>query len=272
MSEAKTGIADPAQVRDKQYATSERLAARARLHSHYSTAEEGWFPWVARRFGITAGSDVLDVGCGPAWFWASVADSLPESFSLTLCDVSPGMVAEATARAGRLRDWRVTGVTADAQTLPFPDASFDTVIAMHMLYHVPDPAQALREMHRVLRPGGRLAVTTNGANNSRVLYALATAFGSPPVDPSAAAFGFERATELMRAQFGNVTHEVHPAGMRITEPEDVFLALTSYPPGDAATDAQLTAFRQAIAAAFAQGNGVLEIENESGVFIATKRG
>ena len=59
--------------------------------------------------------------------------------------------------------------------------------------------------------------------------------------------------------------------MRITDPEDVFLALTSYPPGDAASDEQLTAFRAAIERAFADGGGVLEVQNEMGLFLATRR-
>jgi ubiquinone/menaquinone biosynthesis C-methylase UbiE len=270
MSEDKTRISDPAQVRDKQYANSERLAARARLHTNYSIAKEGWFEWVAKRFGIAPGDRVLDVGCGPAWFWAAAAPGLPDELELTLVDVSPGMVSEAMGRAGTLRNWTVRGETANAQSLPFADASFDVVIAMHMLYHVPDQERAIAEMHRVLKPGGRLAVTTNGSNNMRALYTLTTAFGSAPTDPAAGAFGFERASQLIGAQFGDLSHEVHPSGMRITEPEDVFLALTSYPPGDAASEAQLAAFRAAIDRAFAAGNGVLEVTNEMGVFVATK--
>jgi SAM-dependent methyltransferase len=154
--------------------------------------------------------------------------------------------------------------------LPFEADSFDAVIAMHMLYHVARPAAGIAEMHRVLKPGGFLAVTTNGVGNMRRMYELATVFGSPPVDPAAAAFGYDDATRLMRAQFGNVTMRQHPARLRVTEPEDLFLALTSYPPGDEADEAQLVALRNAIAAAFRAGNGVLDDEKESGLFVSLK--
>ena len=56
----------------------------------------------------------------------------------------------------------------------------------------------------------------------------------------------------------------------ITEPEDVFLALASYSPGEGASEPQLAEFRQAIAKALEQGNGVLEIAKEAGLFISRK--
>jgi len=253
----------------EQYADSRKLAARARLHS-YTVAETGWFAWVAERLPIASGDSVLDIGCGPGWFWASVAGQMPEAFALTLADQSAGMVGEATERCGALRAWTVTGREADAAKLPFADASFDVVVAMHMMYHLADQAGALAEMHRVLKPGGWLAVTTNGAGNMREMYALGTTFGGPANDPGGLAFGYDTAERLMQVQFGNVTFAEHPARMRITEPEDVFLAMTSYPPGDRASDAELAAFRDAIDRAFAGGNGVLDVAKESALFISRK--
>ncbi|PRD42588.1 hypothetical protein C5748_15970 [Phyllobacterium phragmitis] len=141
---------------------------------------------------------------------------------------------------------------------------------MHMLYHLTDPAVAVAEMHRVLKPGGFLAVTTNGANNMRRLYELTTAFGGTPYDPAAAAFGFPDAERLLQERFGNVKSYVHPAHMRVTSPDDVFLALTSYPPGDQADDRQLIAFKDAIQSAFAEGGGALDVPKETGLFLAIK--
>jgi SAM-dependent methyltransferase len=253
-----------------QYSTSEKLAARARLHTQYSVSDEGWFEWVARRLGLRDGDTVLDIGCGPGWFWANAAPLLPDRLDLTLADQSAGMIKEAEARCGSLKAWSVTSIEADAAALPFADASFDTVVAMHMLYHVRDQTKAIAEMYRVLKPGGLLAVTTNGAGNLRDLYALTTVFGSKPVEPVAAIFGLDIAEQHLRAQFGNVTREIQPARLRITSPDDVFMALTSYPPGDGAPEEQLTAFRAAIAAAFARGNGVLDVEKEVGLFLSRK--
>ncbi len=171
------------------------------------------------------------------------------------------MVQEAVDRCRLLPFRSVLGQQADASILPFEDGSFDAVIAMHMFYHLPDPAAGIAEMARVLKPGGFLAGTTNGAGSLGQMYELATVFGSPPSDPVAAAFGLDTAERLMQAQFGSVTMAQHPAILRIMEPEDVFLALTSYPPGDQASEPQLTEFRAAIADAFQRG-GVLEVEKQ----------
>jgi ubiquinone/menaquinone biosynthesis C-methylase UbiE len=254
----------------KQYGDSRKLAARARLNSEYTIAEIGWFPWIARQLPLRSASRVLDVGCGPGWFWASTANMVPEKLDLTPSDLSPGMVRETVERCRALPFGSVRGLAADATALPFDDGSFDAVIAMHMLYHLKDPAKGITEMHRVLKPDGFLAATTNGIGNMRKMYELTTVLGSPPHDPAAAAFGYDAAERLMRLQFGNVTMSQHPASLRVTEPEDVFLALTSYPPGDEASEAELVRLRRAIAEAFRAGNGVLEIEKESALFISRK--
>lgn len=75
-----------------QYSDSGKLAARARLARDFVQAEVPWFTWVARHLALAAGGDVLDVGCGPAWFWPEAARVLPQHLSLTLLDQSHGMV------------------------------------------------------------------------------------------------------------------------------------------------------------------------------------
>ncbi len=254
----------------KQYGDSRKLAARARLNSEYTIAEIGWFEWVAQNLPIKEADRILDIGCGPGWFWQAVAQQLPAGISLALADLSDGMVEEAMDRCRPLPFAEVNGRRADAVSLPFADHTFDGVIGMHMLYHVTDQEKAIGEMYRVLRPGGFLAVTTNGIGNMRQLYELTTVFGSPPYDPAGAAFGYEAAERKMRKIFGNVNRMDYPARMRVTEPQDVFMALTSYPPGDEADDAQLASFRDAIQQAFSVADGVLEVAKETGLFVSRK--
>ncbi len=263
-------MTSPIQDNTKQYGDSRKLAARARLNSRYTIAETGWFPWVGQHLPWRAGARILDIGAGPGWFWAAIAGECPPDLHLTLSDLSPGMVEEAVQRCTPLGFASVQGRQADASALPFDDGCFDGVLAMHMLYHLPAPDQAIAEMFRVLKPGGFLAVTTNGEGNMRRMHELAAVFGGTPYDPAAAIFGYDAAERLLRQRFGNVRFQAYPARMRITEPQDVFDALTSYPPGDSADEAQLAALHDAIAAAFQTGGGVLEVARETGLFLCIK--
>lgn len=79
----------------------------------------------------------------------------PPEVALTGIDLSPEMLALARDRAVEL-DRSVVLQEADAEALPFPDASFDTVVCTYSLCNVPDDSKAIREMQRVLKPGGRL--------------------------------------------------------------------------------------------------------------------
>lgn len=81
---------------------------------------------------------------------------------ITLTDLSEGMVTE---QRRTLSDPRFTFAVADVEALPFADASFDLVIANHMLYHVANRPKALGELRRVLRTGGALIAATNGQRN-----------------------------------------------------------------------------------------------------------
>jgi len=104
---------------------------------------------------------ILEVGCGEG----ELAERLIDDADVVAVDQSPRMV-ELTAERG------VDARVADAQELPFPDETFDVVLAAWMLYHVPDVDRALGEFARVLRPGGRLVAATNGNDHLVELLAL----------------------------------------------------------------------------------------------------
>ena len=262
----------PADETKTQYADSRKLAARARLYDG-AVSEIDWFVWVARNLPLTPGARVLEVGCGPGWLWERAEAELPFGIELTLTDASAGMVAEAMARVAGLPFARLEGLPALATALPFEDGAFDLVIAMHMLYHLENPAAGIAEMHRVLRPGGLLAVTTIGENNLSALRDVARALGPAPDAGAApaAVFGFAQAQRMMADQFGDATLlRPPPSSLRLTDPEVIFDALTSYPPGETATEAQRSALKASIARAFDAGGGVLEAVNEVGLVLSRK--
>lgn len=101
-----------------------------------------------------APSSVLDVGCGDGFFLAKLRGRLPHE--TTLCGIEAN--AEAASRA-RKRGFDCRHCLAEA-TFPFPDASFDVVFAGEIIEHVADTDALLDQVHRVLKPGGYLLLTT----------------------------------------------------------------------------------------------------------------
>ena len=140
---------DPVYV-SEQYATEAGLAARKAIYADVTGPD-------ARGVALEAvlaqhPASVLEVGCGEGELAQEIAAS--PGIDLVAVDLSPRMV-EITAARG------VDARVADVQSLPFADASFDVVLALWMLYHVPDLDRGLGEIVRVLRPGGVLVAGTN---------------------------------------------------------------------------------------------------------------
>jgi ubiquinone/menaquinone biosynthesis C-methylase UbiE len=98
---------------------------------------------------------VLEIGSGTGYLSLNLIQ-LGAIERLTATDISPGMLAELRASADRL-GLEVETVEADAESLPFEDASFDLVCGHAVLHHLPSLEAAFSEFHRVLRPGGALA-------------------------------------------------------------------------------------------------------------------
>lgn len=96
---------------------------------------------------------VLELGCGPGFFSPYLADRVPEGL-LVLADLQVGMLERARGRARR-----GAPVQVDALALPFADGAFDAIVLVAVLGEVGDAGACLRELRRVLRVGGKLAVS-----------------------------------------------------------------------------------------------------------------
>jgi SAM-dependent methyltransferase len=257
---------DPTYLRDEQYADSSRLTDRATLHDRYGTAIVPWFDWVRTRLDVQAGDCVLDVGCGAGWLWGQCSTPLPSDVSLTLVDLSPGMVGEAVDRATASDAFAsVVGRPAEAQALPFADASFDRVVANHMLYHLPDPELGVAELARVVRPGGLVVAATNGSRHLAQLHDVeAEVLGVPWEDDTLAVFGADVGFGILRRRFGEVHWSQYDDELRCTEVDDVLTYICSSPPGEDATGDQRRALRQAIEHRMV--DGALTVTKDVGLF------
>ncbi|MFD7405765.1 class I SAM-dependent methyltransferase [Streptomyces sp. NPDC059866] len=105
--------------------------------------------------GLHEGDRVLDAGCGTGRALPPLRAAVGPSGAVLGADLTPAML-EAAVRAGRDRDgWLLL---ADVAALPLRAGSLDAVFAAGLIAHLPDPAENLRELARVVRPGGRLAL------------------------------------------------------------------------------------------------------------------
>jgi SAM-dependent methyltransferase len=113
-------------------------------------------PWMAEAFGYdaTGGLDVLDVGCGQG---IDLVEYLNVGARATGIDLTPRHV-ELTRAHVEAMGLKATIVHGDAERLPFADTSFDFVSSNGVLHHTPDMPAALREIRRVLRPGGQARI------------------------------------------------------------------------------------------------------------------
>jgi SAM-dependent methyltransferase len=169
--------ADRAFLRGDQYKTDANLTARQSIYAYQQPRID--LQATVLDLAAPAPTDtVVDIGCGNGTY---LAELVRRGAGRVLgVDLSFGMLAAARDRL-RSTDQPVPLASADAAALPLRDGVADVTLAPHMLYHVPDPPGALRELRRVTRPGGRVAIVLNGAGHLRELRAvIAAARGGDP--------------------------------------------------------------------------------------------
>lgn len=137
---------------------------------------------VAAELGLQPDDDLLDVGCGSARLLAEQAGGVRHVAGLDASQLQLGMARRRLAE--RIEAGTAELVEGDVAALPWQDGRFSAVVSLNVLKFVPDPDGALREMCRVLRPGGR-AVVTLGENTKAVEE-------DPSVSGTADAWGLRR--------------------------------------------------------------------------------
>ncbi len=165
-------------------------------------AERRFQPWRTRLWERARGPRLLEIGVGTG----KNLPFYPRSLQATAVDLSPRMLERARQRARRL-GLPVDLREADAQALPFPDASFDTVLSTFVFCSVPDPVLGLREVRRVLVPGGQLLLLEHVLSQKAALRPLMRAANPVVVRLTGANIDRETVENVRRAGFEQVRVE-----------------------------------------------------------------
>lgn len=173
----------------------------------------------------------------------------------------------ATVRRGGSGDVAVAG----AEALPFADDAFDAVLALQMLYHVPDRRAALAEIRRVLAPGGRLYASTTSEGNAEALFDTMSAVADGAVASLNREFTAENGRRQLECCFGRVRRRELADEVRVDDPDAVTAyalslpldapPLSAFEPGDAG------AFHERVAERIRE-HGEMRWQKDMALFVA----
>ena len=261
-------LTDQTYLKNQQYRNANNLEARIALHRDFGTNPYDWQLWVFDQMELEPGMQVLEMGCGPASLWRGNLDRIPENTRFYLGDLSIGMLQQG--RENLQSQPGFSYLNADAQRLPFPPASFDRLVANHMLYHVPDILAALREFKRALKPGCPLFAATNGDAHMAELYSLYLDF-NPSHGLSGqvvARFSLENARAQLEQVFAQVEIRLFDSNLKVTDPAALVAYIGSLWDGlEGSSPERLQEFERFVRARF-QPKGYFWITKSQGLVIA----
>lgn len=174
----------PAMTEAPEYADPDRYSELAGFAGEYRDLwwNRDFLELLARRWRLAERRELLDVGCGAGHWGLTVLGLMPSDATLTGVDAEPNFLARASERAAaRGRADRCRFEVGRAEALPFADASFDVVTCQTVLIHVADAGVVVKEMARVLRPGG-IVIASEPDNLAGNVALLGTSLGTSDDD------------------------------------------------------------------------------------------
>jgi ubiquinone/menaquinone biosynthesis C-methylase UbiE len=144
----------------RQYKSAANFAKRSQTHG---VGKIKWYRGVFDRFKFPNECKILELGCGLGSLWSINQDRIPKAWDITLSDFSRGMLFATKKNLKSIKHLFKYKII-NAEAIRYPDDSFDVVIANGLLYLVPNLKKTIKEIARVIKPGGILIASTSGKN------------------------------------------------------------------------------------------------------------
>ncbi len=254
----------------KQYETNKGLLFRMEFNDKYKTNQQSFADWVFEHYYFFEGCNILELGCGTGAIWENKIQHLPVDSSLILSDFSTAMVEGVKQKYADFEN--VSTEQVDIQEIPYPDNSFDIVIANSMLYHVPNLQKAISEVYRVLKSGGRFYTTTTGINGmGEYLHNVLREF-NPSIDAfgeNAISFTLENGASVLGSEFTDIQLHEYENVLKVTDVNDIvdyILSTTTMSGVDEIQVEGLDLFLEQ----WKDEDGVIVIPKPAGMFVAGK--
>jgi ubiquinone/menaquinone biosynthesis C-methylase UbiE len=260
-----SNLEDQQYLLNEEYKSASRLKVRLQFLQRFSTSGIDPYRWIFDHFDLKPNSRILELGCGLGTLWQKNLDRIPADSIITLSDFSPGMLQEAQHN---LHDSSPSFAfqTVDAQSIPFETAHFDTVIANHMLYHIPDRQRAFSEIHRTLKLDGRFYASTFGQASFSAMARLITC-DSTNLWAEPLGFSLENGAEQLFPWFTHVDLYPLEDTLAVTEAEPLLQMVRMGIGGSRPNEKQLQQVQEEVEQELMQ-HGAIRLDVRYGLFVA----
>lgn len=219
-----------------QYDKEENLNARISMHD-YSTSPLGFYPWMLKEISLAPNMKILDIGCGNAAFWRSIAPLLPENLELHLVDYSKGMLAATEKNMKEIqkqfpeKHLHYVLDKRDATDFSYPVSGFDHIMANHILFHLNREARfaLYQKINELLKENGHFSCSLIGKTHLLELHKFVRDY-YPEISIPSESFDIwlENAAQELEKNFTVLETKEQKNDLLVPEAEAIFDYVASY--------------------------------------------